>query len=104
MKSKNNEERESTQEKLRHAEHYSIRIELLIGLRHTCNLSAEIAAEMVNIGRATLSRYEAMRCVIPTLQLTELLDVYNTYIEKNQIEKDEYILKLEKRCAKIYCP
>ena len=95
MKSRNNEKRESTQEKLRHVEHYSMRIELLIGLRHTCHLSAEIAAEMVNIGRATLSRYEAMKCVIPTLQLTELLEAYNAYIEENQIEKDEYILKLE---------
>lgn len=103
MKRRNNEEKERKREKLRHVEHYSIRIELLIGLRHTCNLSAEIAAEMVNIGRTTLSRYEAMRCVIPTLQLTELLKAYNTYIEKNQIKKAEYILKLEKRCAKIYC-
>lgn len=103
MKSRNKEERKSTQEKLRHTEHYSTRIELLIGLRHICNLSAEIAAEMVDIGRATLSRYETMRCVIPTLQFTMLVEAYNIYIQENQIEKDEYILKLEKRCARIYC-
>lgn len=102
MSEKAKETKLTLQDKLRHDEHYSTQIDLIVSLRNLCGLSAAEVAFHLEIERCTLSRYEGMKSTISTFLFNKALAFYHDYLNEHHIEKEEHILKLERFCLSIY--